>query len=251
MNIAFLNKFLTFIAPYSIAVSTLYLLGYWGSFKINIFEFIGIGEIIKTSIYQLAQYGGFILVGTVISEVFLTPVMRKAMPPGSGADLPEAKFVKKYWRLFLAAIVAYSLYFALYVDSEIRWFIAAIIMTPVIGVAASRIKLNNEVFASELTRSAIVYPLAVVLFFSYGWGTLDASMKKKLENEIEVNGELKQLVYIGRTSSHVFFWVPKDKAVSIVAESEIMSLKFTITENKPTLKAFIEAREKSNDELNK
>lgn len=54
-----LTKHFSLLMAYSIIISTSYLLGYWGSFDINIFEYIEISDILKMSIYSLMHLFNF------------------------------------------------------------------------------------------------------------------------------------------------------------------------------------------------
>ena len=65
-----MNKKLFLIAPYGISVSTLYLLGYWGTFEINIFEYADISDILKISVYQLVILGFSLSLSIIIAELF-------------------------------------------------------------------------------------------------------------------------------------------------------------------------------------
>lgn len=47
-------RHLQYAVPYSIGVSVLYLLGYWGTFRIDPFEYIGIGDVVKLAVYPLS-----------------------------------------------------------------------------------------------------------------------------------------------------------------------------------------------------
>lgn len=47
-------RHLQYAVPYSIGVSVLYLLGYWGTFQIDPFEYIGIGDVVKLAVYPLS-----------------------------------------------------------------------------------------------------------------------------------------------------------------------------------------------------
>lgn len=46
-------RHLQYAIPYSIVVSVLYLLGYWGTFQVDPLEYVGIGDVVKLAIYPL------------------------------------------------------------------------------------------------------------------------------------------------------------------------------------------------------
>lgn len=66
-RVRFRPRHLQYAIPYSIAVSVLYLWGYWGLFQINPLEYVGIGDVVKLSVYPLsvALVTGAVLIGVV------------------------------------------------------------------------------------------------------------------------------------------------------------------------------------------
>ncbi|TXL63908.1 hypothetical protein [Zeimonas arvi] len=66
-RLRFRPRHLQYAIPYSIAVSVLYLWGYWGVFQINPLEYVGIGDVVKLSVYPLsvALVTGAVLIGVV------------------------------------------------------------------------------------------------------------------------------------------------------------------------------------------
>jgi len=243
MNASLLNKYIIFLAPYSIFVSILYLLGYWGEFDINIFEYIGLGDIIKTAIYQLAYYGGFVLLGVAITEIFLSPVLKKVYPPGGGADLPEAKYFRLLWRIYVIAIVGYATYIALFTASDRRWFIAAALISPVAFTAISSLDILSEVIPNAVIRNAVTLPLVIILLSAYGWGITDAHSKKSNGIPVKINGIEDNKTYIGRAGGYVFLWSIKSKTVEIVAENKISILSYSLPNEKPPFMALFQSKE--------
>ena len=233
MNLAASNKYIALVAPYSITVSTLYLFGYWGSFGVNIFEYVGLAEIAKIALYQLMYYGAFVLLGSLISEMFFGSIIRRVMPPGSGADLPEAKFVRILFRLVHLAMVGFALYIALFTESEMRWILAGAFISPVVSIAVDRSGFLLEVLPDSAARNAIIYPSVIILLLAYGFGAVGAIAVKTKEDKVLVNQTLPEKGYIGRTSSHVFFWKKDSKAVEILPETSVTSLKFVVPAERP------------------
>jgi hypothetical protein len=58
-----LSKYVALATPYVFGVSALYLYGFWSTFGIDIFEFIGINDVIKLVIFNSFSLGGIILIG--------------------------------------------------------------------------------------------------------------------------------------------------------------------------------------------
>ena len=153
-----LKTFVFLVAPYSITVSTLYLFGYWGSFDVNIFDFIDIADILKIAIYQMARYGAVVILSLILTELFLAPILElleRFFPPGSGASSPEGKFFNKYWRLFLLPFVAYALYVGYFTDFPLRWIFVAFILIPLVHFAVSNTALLVDSIPNKSLRNSI------------------------------------------------------------------------------------------------
>ncbi len=227
------QKYLTLIIPYSIGISTLYLFGYWGSFNINIFEYIGISDVLKIAIYQLIHYGSLILLGVVTAHLFINPVMSKALPPGEGAELPETKFIKKYWRFL--AIIPFSLiiYITLFTNSETRWLAAALLIAPLSPFIVGNSTFLSDLIPNTTARNTIAYLGLMIFILSYGWGTVDAARKKAMDNNVSVNGGELKKTYIGRAGDHIFFWDKENSMVEILLTESVKSVKYQIPQSKP------------------
>jgi hypothetical protein len=71
-------KNLSFAAPYGLFVALLYLFAFWGTFNLNILEFVGFADLAKLALYPLAASFIFLLMGVAISEL----VRGDSLPPG-------------------------------------------------------------------------------------------------------------------------------------------------------------------------
>lgn len=222
------QKYIVLIVPYGLTVSTLYLFGYWSSFEVNIFEYIGISDVLKIALYQLAHYGSLILIGIITAELFITPIMRYSMKPGEGANDPEVIFIKKHWRFFAlmpAGLVAYIL---LFTNNEARWFVAAIIIIPLTPFILGNNTFLSDVIPKSSLRNTVTYLISIFLLFSYSWGTVDAMLKKNKESNVIINNETNKKTYIGRASNHVFLWDNETKTVLIMSTELIKTMKYEV-----------------------
>ena len=76
-----LGKYAYVSSLYFLAVGVLYLWGYWPSFGVNVLEYAGLTDIIKTAAYPVASLFVFFAVGAVFGELLASD----ALPPGGGA----------------------------------------------------------------------------------------------------------------------------------------------------------------------
>jgi hypothetical protein len=94
-------KNLSFAAPYGFFIAVLYLFAFWGTFKLNILEFVGFADLAKLALYPLAASFIFLLMGAAISEL----ARGDSLPPGGGADTKIGRFGRKHWRLLMAIYI--------------------------------------------------------------------------------------------------------------------------------------------------
>ncbi|MCA3275362.1 MAG: hypothetical protein ING16_05790 [Roseomonas sp.] len=57
------------LPPYAVLVATLYLWAYWRSFSVDVFEHIGLTEVVKIAAYPILSAFFFSAIGVLISEV--------------------------------------------------------------------------------------------------------------------------------------------------------------------------------------
>src|SRR5258707_5408740 len=62
----------SFIVPYALVTSLLYLFGYWSSFQINILEYVSLPDVIKLAIYPLVIGALISLAGFYVNVMTLT-----------------------------------------------------------------------------------------------------------------------------------------------------------------------------------
>src|SRR5689334_4006081 len=70
---------LTLIAPYSITISVLYLMGYWTSFRINALEFVSLADVLKLAIYPMIGAVGGAIIGITYGVMETITPRKKAL----------------------------------------------------------------------------------------------------------------------------------------------------------------------------
>lgn len=173
-----LQNIITFIAPYSLVVSLLYLFGFWGVFNINILEYIALTDVIKNALYPLLYSSVFIVLGLAISNLVTVPLSKK-FPSGEGKDLPEAKFIR--WLivisvLYLSGLALYTIFFQV---GNARWLEVALIVSPIVTISVVVSDFASGYIKNRHLRSFIVVSLSLTLLCSYGWGATNAERAKK------------------------------------------------------------------------
>lgn len=244
------TKYFIIVTPYMLTVSTLYLFGYWSVFRINILEFIGIGDIIKLAIYQLAYSAAFLVTGAITSEIFLRPLF----PVGGGTDEPTSKFIMRHWRWALFIIFIFIVYLYLFTVSPGKWIIISFILGPLCGLALSRTGLLSELISNEGIRSTILCLIAIIPFFSFTWGIIDGYTRKNGNPELTVKfakySEI-EFRYIGFAGGYFFIYDKKDNQILMVANKDVGELKFQIHEKDEDLTTTIKTDTKELKEESK
>ncbi|PXW89108.1 hypothetical protein C8R34_10588 [Nitrosomonas sp. Nm84] len=226
-----LTKYFSLLMAYSIIISTFYLLGYWGSFDINIFEYIEISDILKMSIYHLIIFSTPFILSFLLIEILIIPLNASIRFAGSETSkLAELEFLWKYRRLIALVWLLGGLYPILSMTEPIRWILSAILLFPIITIIAQNIETDFlvDVIQNQRLRTNVLLALTWIFLFSYPWGTLSAIDKRNADSTIEINDTHRDITYLGKTGSHVFFWDKNDKKIEIVRESAIVTLKITL-----------------------
>ena len=240
------QKYLAVMLPFSITVSSLFLFGYWGSFNVNIFEYIGITDVIKISIYQLAACGIFFVIGSIIGNMVLAPKMAVIMPPGSGSDYPEAKYFRFFFKLMPLVIFCLIGYLILFTSSPDRWLKAGVLSMFIIPILIGDGDAFSHLIKSRPIRVTILNIMAILLALSYGWGVVDANKHKNSKSFVTINGKKTCKIYIGRTNTHVFLWQKKNQNIEIIQSSKIESLKYEV----PPITELFDGNEKKSNNSN-
>lgn len=97
----------SFVVPYALVTSLLYLFGYWSSFQINILEYISLPDVIKLAIYPLVIGALLSLVGFYVS--LMTSTSFTADPEKAFILVPH-KFGKWITWIVLLSIAAVLLF---------------------------------------------------------------------------------------------------------------------------------------------
>lgn len=107
------KKYIAIVIPYAGLVSTLYLLGYWGSFNVNILEYVGLQDLIKLALFPFL--GAFIMLLIVYGMQEI--IQWKLISPGGGSNSALGRLFNKYWFILLylnSIIIGLIIIFAKY-----------------------------------------------------------------------------------------------------------------------------------------
>jgi hypothetical protein len=221
------------LGPYAIVVATLYLWGYWGSFQVNILEYISLTEIVKAAVLPIASAFAAFAFGAVLGEV-LSP-----NPPSVGVINST---VKKWLRRMVPAIVGvYLLGVTLYwlTGPVEKWRLLPVFFAIAVYLPLKSTGLLVLELKADGARSTALFLLAALPPFAYGSGALAAhkvlSGTKYTFVASEIPGHIlatgakpnERLRLIGRANDHFFFYDPVAESTLYIAASEakLLALK--------------------------
>lgn len=217
---------LSFVVPYALVTSLLYLFGYWSSFQINILEYVSLPDVIKLAIYPL-------VIGALISLVgfYVQVTMTFTADPEKAFILVPSKFARWLnWVILLLifGIVLFKRTGSWYVTAG--FLLASLVSFNFVGSD----KLKNYI-PHPSARKVILFSVSVILFTSYGRGKENADLilsgkrYKTVSTSVfkekgSVNFDDKKLLegldklkYVG-TAGDYFFFISMDNSRTFVAK---------------------------------
>ena len=230
MNDSF-QRYTFYFYPYVLAVSYLYLYGFWETFDINIFSFISVGELIITSLYSLILITiPFLLIHLVQSEI-----MKDLLPYGGGRNTKEGKFLNRKIVKFILVVLDIALItFLVYWGEERFWMtlIPVLIAVPASTYFTEKTALLEPI--KDLNRrSTLIFLIIFIPFQAYGWGKIkgeEAYLGKGIKYELKsIESKLlkdySDFAYLGKLGDHYFLFNSKKESLSIIPIDNEIILK--------------------------
>src|SRR5258708_17630524 len=87
------SPYLYFGSLYSIGVGILYLWGYWGTFDVNVLEYLNLADVLKLTVYPIASVFVFYALGVLLGEFMF---VRTSLTPGAGRDTLIGRFLNRF-----------------------------------------------------------------------------------------------------------------------------------------------------------
>lgn len=163
------SKYVSFATPYGVLVSSLYLFGFWGTFKLNVLEFVGLADLMKLALYPVAASLILFLPVYAVVEV----VRGESLPPGGGADTKVGRFGLKHWRVIVAADIVLVLAVALFGTQPGKWMVVAFLIS-YLGTPLSHLDVFINLIPNPRARGIILFLLIFVLGGAFAFGKQEA-----------------------------------------------------------------------------
>ncbi|MGR5094248.1 hypothetical protein ACPV5O_14515 [Vibrio maritimus] len=227
-----LQKVLGILTPYSITTSLLYLFGYWGSFDVNILDYIALSDVVKAALYPLL-YSSILVIVVIIVGNMLTMPLEKHMPAGAGKNLPEAKyfrFLLWFFNLVFSAVILYTIFF---VAGLSRWFSIAAFSMLFIPSIIGDAHFASDFIGHRKTRVIVLNIMMGVLVYSFGWGAINAKGVKEDTKTVIINETTYQVGVIGWAGDYLFLWEDVSKSVHALNKSSVSEFLFSVQPDKP------------------
>jgi hypothetical protein len=231
--------------PFGIIASTLYLLGYWGVFHINIFEYVSFSDILIVAIQKIIVIGisliGGLIVGMTIAngirafEKGIDDYLEKQGSKTNVSEVISAKVDKVLSNVLKSilniALPVYGVYIIVLTAYPGRWLLGGLFFVSIATDAVKAAKILDGMFSRKYETLAIMVFVSILLC-SYGWGVLIAQDKKSDKAYVVVNNKAYDKIYLGRAGGEIFFWNNKTETVEVVAARSIDSIKYHIAPEK-------------------
>ncbi len=221
---------LALLVPYSVAVSACYLFGYWGSFQINVMEFISLADVAKLAIFPLVGSLALFLPGVLISEL----TTRHRLPPGGGQGSRISNVGFKYWRYFLSLIAIVMVVAAIFIpEHPMKWLFLPVLVVP-FATALTHLDFVIDMFPNPRVRATVLFLALVLPSGAFYFGKSDAfSIKSGLvvrvidveRSKLPLNSDAKSPVMLmGLLGQTYVLYESKSKTVVLIKQKEDLPL---------------------------
>jgi hypothetical protein len=194
------KKYLAFAVPYSIAVSLLYLFGYWGFFRINVLEFVGFDDIAKLALYPLLGALLSLLAGFATSQVLLGD----RFPPGGGAHSRIGQFVQKHEQRLIAVNILLVLISAFFLPVPGKWFVVTVLVA-FFSMPMTDLDYFIALIPNPRLRGTILSLFISVAAAAFAFGNYDAHIVKTGYGKTIVDMERSKMSLRTSESSPVMY----------------------------------------------
>lgn len=218
------------LAPYALVVSTLYLWGYWGTFDINVLDYIGLSDVVKAAVYPILSSFTALAIGALMGEV-LSP----RIEPGGGAHTPIAKFVRKLAPVLAIAYLILFVGIALY-GGSIKWHLLPTLIALLVYLPVKETDLLAKEIPADGLRSIIIFLLILLGPYAYGHGRLEAddviqgNKYRAVISALPTTGLVasrkaeERSRFVGKLGDRFAVYDPVAHSVSLIAASELKVL---------------------------
>lgn len=225
---------LPIVSAYFIAVGALYLWGYWGSFGVNILEYLGLTDVVKVAAWPVGSAFVFLLVGFVLSET--TPGAR--LPEGGGRYTPVGRWLNRHAKALGVGFMLLMIVLVTLGPPQI-WLLVAVLVGVVLALPLKSFPSLVRQVPNDSIRTVLALATVVLPIYAFGQGKVNADWIRAGYKYLYVlpgsegvaaTGDIKtSLRYVGYAGNTFFFWEPTMDGVMLVPASTVKSLMLART----------------------
>ncbi|ASU39427.1 hypothetical protein hmeg3_14765 [Herbaspirillum sp. meg3] len=213
---------LSLLSLFFVTIGSLYLFGYWSSFHVNILEYVGLSDIVKSTIIPIGTSFMAMIVGAAGGQILAI----KARPSDDSdtklsLDIRAILFIRKYSEIFSASILVGG-FFLLREGPPSLWpAISLIFAVPFRFWAMAYIRSRFHCSLAQINiLSVALFVLPMLPIAAYGIGRINAENileGKKFQYVVDssTSAPLMALRFLGHTGDFIFCWDPTKKTLLI------------------------------------
>ncbi len=206
---------------YFVSVGVLYLWGYWATFDLNIFEYVGLSDVVKVAIIPVGSVFIFILIGFAVGELTVSDMF----PEGEGKETRVGIFLNKN-KGVLISLFSFLLLVLVFYPSPEKWRVLPIVLLIPIYFVLKKAGFLREI-NNDSARSLVISAIVALPLFSLAQGKLNA--QKILDDEsyryTKAEWSNKDMKYLGHASKYVFFLSVDNQELVIARDEDVSPLK--------------------------
>lgn len=216
-----------FIAPYSLLLGILYLIGYWQKFSVNLFQYAGLSDVVYSAIGPLLILAIGVAAGITTAGSHTEGVERMIGKIPTPILLWEPRGFSKYFGAIFYPIFFLTCYFISVLDWRWKWVVLPCLVTLPLVLKIPLSVLKSIPWINERYHQTLVLCLVIALPLSYGYGWQSADDIKSgrfffyvvESNVLQVDGKTPDpemaLRFIGHIGEYDFFYNPTGSAITI------------------------------------
>jgi hypothetical protein len=227
-----IKELLAAVIPYLVAVAAAYLFGYWGTFNINVLEFVSLADLAKLAVYPLLASLIFFLAGLLTSQFLVSP----KVTPGGGANTTVGRIGRKYWRLFLGLQVVVICMMAIYGPEPRKWIVVASLVA-LFSAPLSHLEFLIERIPNPRARMTSLFLVLLLPGIAFAFGRQEAYLIKsghpnqtvdiKRSNLPLSEDATKPVAYLGFVGGTYILYETKTEQLVLVKQQDNSQLYLT------------------------
>lgn len=204
-----------------------YLFGYWGPLGLNVFEHIGLTDVVRLSLYPIVVSLSFLVVGMIVGNL-----IGPFFPPGGGQKTKFGQSVKKHEWVFWTIWAGFLVYGYIWGIEPYKWVglaaLLGLLNVPIQNTDSMIAMFPERSFRVTLVSAALLIPS---MAFAHGRIHADEVISGKAKRAIDatrIDSGLnlratarKPIMYVGRLGDRIVLYETLSEQLVLVDEETI------------------------------